>query len=383
MSELYLGLMSGTSMDGLDLALVAINDPFQAELLHFDHLGYDHQTSRDLVAWVQKGEVSLAQWVALNHALGDFFARGVNRFLKKLGVAKQDVKAIGMHGVTVWHGPEPVDTPLGPGVGTLQLGDPHLVAVRTGIPVVFDFRHADMALGGQGAPLAPFIDHHYFRSADTGRVLLNLGGIANMTFLPAGSQGILAFDSGPSNMIMDNLMRDHLSHPQSFDPEGQFAAQGKVIPELLQRCLAHSYFSRKPPKSTGRELFGQEFTDLFLQWKHEDYNDLLATAAMFTAQTVADAIHNIHMPPHDAAHFKELIVSGGGPHNHTLMRLLAEKLPEMTITKASQHGIHEDAKEAVLMAALAWAHERRIPGNFPSVTGASEPIVLGARIEVN
>ena len=371
--EHFIGLMSGTSLDGLDLVLAAFEDGQRPRVVDFQHIPFEQRVCDVMLQWNQAEAWSPDRFLALNQVLGRFMGEAVARFAKSH--EHISIRAVGMHGITARHCPELVQTPIGYGVGTLQMGDPHMVAALSGLPVIFDFRHADMALGGQGAPLAPFLDHLMFRHSERGRILLNLGGIANLSFLQAGGQDVLAFDSGPANMVIDSLMRRHPLKPAAFDEDGHYAAAGKVIQSLLDHCLGHGYFARKPPKSTGRELFGDAFTATLLEWPDIDqYNDLITTATRLTAITVSDAIRRFA----PSGSFHDLIVSGGGAHNQTLMGMLQEFCPDLEVSTSAEHGLNADAKEALLMAALAHAHCHRIPGNLPSVTGASRKVVLGA-----
>ena len=376
---LFLGVMSGTSLDGVDLAMTEINNPFTLTVRAFQTVAFDPDFRRELLQRIQTPDHRTGELIAVHHVLGRFFAEAIREFLEGCKTPITDVAAVGFHGLTFWHQPEEVPALGRSGRGTLQLGDAHLVHALTGLKVIFDFRHADMALGGQGAPLAPFLDHLFFRHDRRGRVLLNLGGIANLTFLPPDRETISAFDSGPGNIIVDALMGDHPTAPAAYDAEGGVAATGQIVPELLAQCLAHPYFKEPPPKSTGRELFGASFAQRFHQFRPQPrYQDLVATATRLTAETVAAAIRNYAVPPFSFSDLKDLIVSGGGAHNRTLLRMIGELLPELKIGTTAEYGMDPDAKEAVLMAALAWAHLHRVPANFPSVTGASEKTVLGA-----
>ncbi|CAM2008837.1 anhydro-N-acetylmuramic acid kinase [Acanthopleuribacter pedis] len=379
MSELYVGIMSGTSLDGLDLALVRIENPFSMELLAFENVAFPEGQRAEYFDVIQSAYWEPAKILAMNHVLGENIAEAVHSFLRNQRVAPQRVTAIGLHGITFWHCPEGFEVHGGVGRGTLQLGDPFTVAAHTGIRVAFDFRQTDIALGGQGAPLVPFLDEKLFHDPELGRIVLNLGGIANLTFLPPGEAEIIAFDTGPANMVIDHLMQRHPTDPLPYDPDGDFAARGKVLEDLLEICLAHPFFSTTPPKSTGREDFGPSFCRHFLRTKNlACYEDLIATATMLTVVTIADAVRGYRHQQFGYTDFKELIVSGGGAHNLTLMKWLQEQLPELTVKTTDELGLNCDAKEAVLMAALAWALVHKQPGNFPSVSGASRRAVLGA-----
>jgi len=377
MKEIYVGIISGTSLDGVDLALVEIATPFAVRLLHYACEPFEEALRHHLLALMSAEAETWDRWVAAHRVLGEVFAEALVRFLATAGVGSGAVVAAGFHGVTCRHVPDWVAVLGQRGRGTLQLGDPHLLASRAGVPVVFDFRHADMALGGQGAPLAPFLDHMMFRLPGRRRIMLNLGGIANLTYLAPEAEAPLAFDTGPANMIIDSLMRCHPTAPRGFDAGGAYAARGRVLGPLLDACLAHAYFREPPPKSTGRELFGEAFSRRFLDWSpNAAHEDLVATATRLTAVTVADAVRSLIAPPYRDG--ESLIVSGGGAHNRVLLSLLAELVPGLTVETTAAHGLDPDAKEAVLLAALAWAWRHRVPANFPEVTGARRKVVLGA-----
>lgn len=379
MGDLFVGCMSGTSFDGMDLVLLEIEKPFAAQQRAFRFVPYPDALKAELLGFVANPSWNPDKFLALDDVLGQFFGQMIAEFLDSTA-SKNSVRAIGLHGQTVWHSPERTMVAGVPGMGTLQLGNVAQVQKATGISVVHDFRKADMAHGGQGAPLAPFLDKCLFQHPTKGRMALNIGGIANVTFLPPNNGHLIAFDTGPGNMISDALMARHPTAPAPFDSNGTIAGAGCVIAELLASCLADPYFARMAPKSTGREHFGEPFVQRFLNLASEyKYQDLIATAVELTAQTIADAIHLHARLPQLQGPFNELIVSGGGAHNTTLMKVLAQKLPQITLTSSTEHGVHPDAKEAWLMAALAWAHVEGVAGNIPSVTGANQAVVLGSQ----
>lgn len=375
MKEWYIGVMSGTSLDGIDLALVELDTPFCLGSVIFESPPLEPGSRSRLLAAIAAARLGLGELVSLQHLLGDQIGLAIEGFLQKNRRVAAEIRAIGMHGPTCWHQPGPFAQGDGALAGTLQLGDPHRVRARTGIPVIFDFRHADMAQGGEGAPLAPFLDHLLFRDRKRPRLYLNLGGIANLTLLPAEEGTVTAFDTGPANMVMDALMRVHPEEPRERDCEGAVAASGRVNPELLATGLKHPYFARRPPKSTGREEFGDSFLELFLKHRPRvPYADLLATATKLSAVTVAAAIRALD----PRGRLGDLIVSGGGTHNRCLMSMLAEELPYLALRTTASLGLDPDGKEAVLMAVLAWAYCHGVPGNLPSVTGARRAVVLGS-----
>ncbi len=257
-------------------------------------------------------------------------------------------------------------------MNTLQIGEAAVIAERTGIPVVSDFRERDIAAGGQGAPLVPFVDYLLFRHKKRGRVALNIGGIANFTYLPAGAkpEDVIAFDTGPGNMVMDALVTELTEGKQTFDRGGKIAAKGRVNHGLLDRLLADQYYSRQPPKSAGREQYGREF---IAELKNSGLAlpDLISTATALTAATIAMGIRQF------AAGAEEMIVSGGGVHNRQLMGNLQALLPGLRFSTTGEHGIDGDAKEAVAFAVLAHRTWHGKTGNLPSATGARHAVVLG------
>ncbi|MGH9445233.1 MAG: anhydro-N-acetylmuramic acid kinase, partial [Terriglobia bacterium] len=282
---------------------------------------------------------------------------------------------------TVFHqGPRPQarasPLPLHP-PSTLQIGEAAVIARRTGVPVVADFRPADMAAGGQGAPLVPLIDYLLFRGARAGVVALNIGGIANVTVIPAGAapEDVRGFDTGPGNMVIDGLMRHFSRGRKTYDAEGEWARRGRVSTPILGQILSLPFFHRPPPKSAGREQFGGKFLERhFLAAKKAAPEDLLCTATELTAKSIAQALQRF-VPR--TAKARRLVVSGGGAHNRFLMERLAALLPEMEIAASDSHRVPVDAKEAIAFAVLADRTLQGLPGNLPTVTGARGPAVLG------
>jgi anhydro-N-acetylmuramic acid kinase len=385
----YLGAISGTSLDGIDLALVAldtarlrerIENPGAADegtagidLIAYHCEPFESELRTELLNTIRADAIDHTTLVAGQDILARVFAAAINEFVAQHSDEVRPIAAIGFHGPTLYHLPERAAALSGRGRGTFQWGDAHALAAACDLPVITEFRHADMARGGQGAPLASFLDHVLFRHPVENRVLLNLGGIANLTYLPAGALHAIAFDTGPANMLVDGLMRRHPSTPKDCDRDGVCAARGKVIDGLLAQCLADEYFARQPPKTTGRERFGDHYCEEFMRLGgNARHDDLVATATRLTAVSVARAIQRF-------APGQRLIAAGGGIHNPTLMAMLRGELPDLVVETCSDHGLDADAKEAVLMALLAWAHDHRIPANLPSVTGADKAVVLGSR----
>jgi anhydro-N-acetylmuramic acid kinase len=337
------GVMSGTSLDGIDVAIVDIRVK-RIETIAFHSTPYPAVVREALLNVSSVAEVS-----RLNFLLGELYAKAILTM-------RQPIDLIGLHGQTIYHEG---------GEHTLQIGEAAVVAERTGVDVISNFREADIAAGGQGAPLVPYVDYLLFRHARKNRIALNLGGIANITLIPKAAKRteVLAFDTGPGNMVMDALMFHMTDGRQRFDRGGRIARSGTVREDLLRRLLRHPYFKRRPPKSCGREQFGSEFVRELIA-TGLPMRDLIATATELTARTILDAV----------APTSEVIASGGGVHNDFLMERLASNV---LVKTTAEFGIDPDAKEAIAFAVLAYETARRRPGNLPSATGARHPVVLG------
>jgi anhydro-N-acetylmuramic acid kinase len=274
-------------------------------------------------------------------------------------------------------------SPAGPQLAsTLQIAEAAEIAERTGVPVIADFRAADIAAGGEGAPLVPMVDYLLLKDKELGTVALNIGGIANVTVLPAGAgpEEVFGFDTGPGNMLIDGLVHHATGGERSFDKDGHLASQGNIISSLLSRLLRLPFFRRWPPKSAGREQFGQQFlAGYFLRGRgpnlpDSEFKDLLRTATELTAATVSEAIRRFVVP---RVKLDRMIISGGGSHNQLLMRRLVELLPELKVQLSDDYGLPVDAKEAIAFAVLADRTISGLPGNLPKVTGARRPVILG------
>ncbi len=370
-----IGLMAGTSMDGIDGALVVIEGKGAKRTVHTlaTHFSpYTQEEVQALHALIQNG--GLANLVAWDAYLGERFA-GVARILIQQN-PEVAVDFIGSHGQTVWHAP---DAQLfgQPIRHTLQIGQPEVIFARTGLPVVANFRTRDMALGGQGAPLVPFVDWLLLSDPSEHRATLNLGGMANLTLLPANStpEQIVAFDTGPANKLLDLAVRHFTQGAQAYDPSGHYARQGTVQQAVLDSLLAHPYFQVPPPKSTGAEVFGQAMLeDLLRHFPHLTLPDLCATLTELTARTIADALSQwglSHIP------IQRLIVSGGGVHNPVLMERIRAHLSALTVSTSDEFGIDPDFKEAIAFAVLADCYLRGEPVSYPQTTGVSRPALLG------
>lgn len=363
-NEVYIGLMSGTSIDAIDAVVVDFTDQ-RPKLLATHKLLIEQHLREELLNLCHPGHDEINRMGKLDFQLGELFADASNAVLNKSGLTTKDIRAIGSHGQTIRHHPRG-DYPF-----TLQIGDPNRIAEKTGITTVCDFRRRDLTKNGQGAPLVPAFHAKLFQSENQNRVILNIGGIANISILPANSNAIVTgFDPGPGNILMDAWTQEHLNKP--FDENGLWAATGKVIPDLLFSLLNENYFDRKPPKSSGRELFNLAWVQKHLEGLSASYNpeDVQATLLELTAQTISQAIQEY------APQSELIIVCGGGVYNVTLMQRLKQLNP-ISIQSTDEIGIAPDWIEAMAFAWLAQQTLSGNPGNLPSVTGANGPAVLG------
>ena len=379
-SRLVVGLMSGTSLDGVDAALVRIvrsEQDCSVQLKYFISNPYPKEVRQALLR-VASGQKVAAGFIShLGILLGRLYSEAVKDVCRAAEVPLDRLDLIGAHGQTIFHQSDPGDFCGRPVASTLQIGEAAVLVEETGVTTVSDFRPADMAAGGTGAPLIPLVDFLLFRDPQRGRVLLNLGGIANLTLLPpaCGIDHIRAFDSGPGNMVIDALVRRLEADSPGFDAGGRLALSGKPIPALLDSLLADPYFRRRPPKSAGREQFGGAFVERLLAAREASgAPDLVCTAAELTARTVSDAVLN-HIDP--AHHWDRVLVSGGGVYNAYLMQRLQKLLPKLKVAPTDSLGIPADAKEAIGFAVLANETLGLAAGNVPSATGARHPAILG------
>ena len=378
--KLALGLMSGTSLDGMDAALVEIEGTglsTRIRLLDFLTLPYDDALREVLLKAVMGDEGGSRLVCGLNFLIGDLGAEAGLELCRKAGIKKERIDFAGSHGQTIYHLNNPISFNDRRIRGTLQIGEAAVIAERLGCPVVSDFRVRDMAAGGQGAPLVPYTEYLLYRQEDKTIALQNIGGIGNVTLLPAGCgpDGILAFDTGPGNMVIDAAARALLGSPR--DEDGRAAAAGKVHEGLLEwmKNLDRDYLERRPPKSTGRERYNADYAGKLLARSREaglGANDVLATVTRYTAETVALGIEKFCSPPPE-----ELYVSGGGLHNKTLLSFIRDLLPGCTIRTGDELGIPADAKEAAAFALLANQAIHGLCNNAPAATGASHPVVMG------
>lgn len=374
-SLLVIGLISGTSVDGIDAVLARISGTPEKPVIQqvaFQTYPYGNELRREILSVAGGDSRTPESLCKLDHAVGDAFGQAALRLLRESKTRPEDVDLVGSHGQTIFHDPE-----LG---ATWQVGEPTRIAALLRRPVVSDFRRADMAAGGQGAPLVPLFDALVFRRKDRGRALLNIGGIANVTVLPRGegTKDVFAFDTGPGNILLDEFMTRATNGRLTFDEGGRLAAKGTVDQELLAGFMEHPYFLEKPPKSTGREVFGSGFVALTLgegARRGEDLEDLIATLTEFTALSITESVKEYVIP---IVAVEEILVSGGGVHNATLMKRIAEELEGIKVSSLETAGFSPDAKEALAFALLARETVLGRPGNVLGATGAKEPVVLGS-----
>ena len=361
-SEIYIGLMSGTSLDGVDVAIVDF-DEHPPRLLHCSTTQYDDNLRQRLHSLCQSESVSLDHLYGLDAELGELYASTVNTALEITSLDRSKIVAIGCHGQTIRHCPDAA-TPY-----TVQIGDPNRLVTLTRIPVVTDFRRKDIALGGQAAPLAPAFHRFVFGTADENRALINIGGIANVTYLPRhAEEPIIGFDTGPGNTLLDSWNEQHQG--STFDANGTWARSGQVLPDLLDAMLeGEDYFRRQAPKSTGTEYFNSSWLQPFLKSGYAA-NDVQATLVELTATTIANALSGL---PEQTKCF----ICGGGARNQYLLERLAKVLPRSEVTTTTDLGLDPDFVEAV---AFAWLARERIhlrDGNIPAVTRARHAAILG------
>ena len=375
---IVVGLMSGTSADGVDVAIVDIRRSQQrlkVQLQSFSSVSYTPTLRQRILAAAEHGQV--AEICHLNVLIGEIFAKATLKAIKQAGLQPKEVQLIGSHGQTLHHLPKPTrEAGLGPIRSTLQIGDPAVIAERTGITTIADFRSRDMAARGEGAPLAPYAHHLLFQHRSRTRLVVNLGGIANVTVLPAGSDlnHVLAFDTGPCNMLLDAVTTHFSKGEQTMDRGGRLAQQGHIDATILRFLLTHPYLRKVPPKSTGREEFGQAYVLKLLKRTEKrqlSLSDVLATCCRFLAQSIRDAQtwidHDVH----------EVIIGGGGIYNASLVKELNNAFAPIPVRTMDDCGSHSKAFEAIAFAIMAYQSFHGTCANVPSVTGAQHPVVLG------
>jgi anhydro-N-acetylmuramic acid kinase len=407
---LVLGLMSGTSADGIDVVLARISGAppqLNAKLLSHTSIKFPRPLQKEILRVAEQQPISAGALSQLNFRLGEIFADAAREACARFRIPTKRIALIGSHGQTIFHQGRPISFLGRPTASTLQIGEPAVIAARTGITTIADFRPADIALGGQGAPLVPYADYLLYRHPKLGRVSLNLGGIANITVLPASAKPsqIFAFDTGPANMLIDALVQHFTHGRQRFDKNAAMAQAGRSLPALLEELLRDPYLKLAPPKSTGREYYGRAYLKKILalgRRHHAKPADLIRAATIFTALSVVDALNRFVLPN---TKIHQLIVSGGGARNPLILAQLTAALhgapshsasplrvgarhavpvlgntgtsATIEVLPSSKLGIPEDAKEAFAFALLAYETFHRRPSNLPSATGARGPAILG------
>jgi anhydro-N-acetylmuramic acid kinase len=377
-----IGLMSGTSFDGIDACLVKITGnglSTEIEIIEFETYPYKEEI-RELIFDASKEQTGRVDKICqLNFTLGKLFADAAGQIAEKSSIPISDIDIIGSHGQTIYHISSLKEKADKKVRSTLQIAEPSIIAQETGVTTVADFRTRDIAAGGEGAPLVPYADFILFGKDGIGRAVQNIGGIANVTFLPAGCSinEIIAFDNGPGNMIIDRFAEIITEGKLKYDKDGELASKGKLNQDLLERLCSHPYLSIPPPKSTGREDFGIQFSDnLYEELKRDnvDFLDTITTVTVFTAKSISDSYRKYIQPSYKLS---EVVMSGGGVYNPILFQFLKEYLENINIRKVEEFGIPSDAKEALAFAILANETICGNPGNVPSATGARERVVLG------
>lgn len=378
------GMMSGTSVDGVDAALVEIDtrgNGLSVRLLAYESTPYAPNVRERIFELFQPKSATVDKVGCMNFLLGELYARAALHVIAAAGLTPEEVDLVGSHGQTIWHEPKEKEIGGFPIRYTVQIGEGAVIAQRTGIPTVSDFRVADMAAGGQGAPLVPFTEYLLYRREQETILLQNIGGIGNMTVLPSGArpEDVFAFDTGPGNMIIDAVAVAASNGACSYDKDGRLAASGRVCTELLTLLQEEKYYTQPLPKTTGRELFGTQYTQRILEWQREhglSDADLAATVTDLTAWSIADAYRRYVLPRHTAS---EMIVGGGGSYNPTLLGFLRERFAPYGVRVRTQDdlGLSSEAKEAVAFALLADCFARGVPNALPSVTGAKCAAVMG------
>ena len=364
--------MSGTSLDGIDVAIVDI-ERRRIRPIAFHSTPYPGRV-RQAILGVSNTTTTTAEIARLHFLLGRLYASAVQETCRRHRIPLKSLELAGCHGQTIYHQGESAPFLGRPVAATLQIGEPSLIAEALGVPVVSDFRPRDMVAGGKGAPLVPYLDYLLFRHPKKGRVALNIGGIANVTAIPPNARphDLSAFDTGPGNMVIDALTAEFTRGRRHFDRDGLIAAEGRLDRRLLDRLLAGPYYRQPPPKTAGREQYGAAFLAAIKQ--RAPLRDLITTCTALTAATIALGIARFIEP---RMRVDELIAAGGGVHNRTLMAYLQAFLPGVRITRTAEFGIDPDAKEAVAFAVLAYETYHRRPSNIPPATGAKHAVVLG------
>ncbi|USK99250.1 anhydro-N-acetylmuramic acid kinase AnmK [Bacillus tropicus] len=371
------GVMSGTSLDGIDVALVRIEGSgvdSKVKLIHFTTVPFRNDIKSEIQQALSIENSNVQLICSLNFKLGLCFANAVKEICKEANFSLEQLDLIGSHGQTIYHQPKPEGNMIS---STLQIGEPAVIAYETNTTVISNFRTMDMAAGGQGAPLVPYSEVILYRDPSKNRLLQNIGGIGNVTVIPSqkSDQNVIAFDTGPGNMIIDEVCQRLFQLP--FDQNGGISEQGEVVDEILTYCMNHPFLKMNPPKSTGREQFGEEFvSELLKRYEKHSKENILTTVTMFTASSIVHHYKEFILPYYE---IDEVILGGGGSYNDTLVEMIRYGLKDEKCTIFIQEdiGYSSEAKEAIAFAILANETYHRNPSNVPSATGAKKSVVLG------
>ncbi|MFA1821977.1 anhydro-N-acetylmuramic acid kinase [Virgibacillus oceani] len=380
-AKLGIGLMSGTSLDGIDAVLCKINGTgfdTEIEILDSYNISYSEDEKQKIMDLCDERTARVDEITSMNFYLGEKFSQAVVKLMEKSNYAMSDVDFISSHGQTIYHLPDE-------GVesfslkSTLQIGDISVISERTGLPVVGDFRTADMAAGGQGAPLVSFFDYVFFNSQKKARALQNIGGIGNVTYLGVqADKKPFSFDTGPGNMVIDEVVYRLSSKEKTYDQNGEWAAAGEVNDDFVAELMRHEYFSRKPPKTTGREVFGKAYVDQVMALSDQSNlrkNDLVASITAWTAKTIAQTYQDFII--NSGLRLDEVVISGGGSHNKTLLKFLQNYLPDQDVTTIDEFGISGDMKEAAAFVVLGYHFLKGETNTIESATNADNKVIMG------
>lgn len=386
------GVMSGTSADGIDVAILRMMGKgfsTRFSLLASQHFSYDPPVRKKILSLMNSKSASVAELSRLNFLLGDLYAEAILETQCKNRIAKLDL--VGCHGQTLYHQGEAAVFLSSKARAarwgtravacTWQSGEGAVIAARVGAPVVSDFRPADIAANGKGAPLVPFLDYLVYRHRSRGRILQNIGGIANLSAIPtaAAAEDVIAFDTGPGNMVIDGCMQQLYNKP--YDRDGKIAAAGSIREGVIKESLRSPFFRQPPPKTAGREQFGREFTASFVRrfGRGAGKEDIIATAAALTARSIAESLKRFVFKDGTQPRFHDYIIAGGGARNLTLVKMIKDEISQwgLKLRSSEEFGVPPDAKEAIAFAVLAYQTWHRLPSNVPSATGAARPAILG------
>lgn len=364
-----IGMMSGTSMDGVDAALVRIDDNFDFELVETHTLQYPDEIRKKLLQ-IANNNANTSDICIMDFVVGKLFAKCANELVEKAAITAQDVDFIASHGQTVFHMPQLIEIGGVSTGSTLQIGNISVIAQETGIETIGDFRSRDIAAGGQGAPLVPFADELIFKK-NVPRAIQNIGGIGNVTVLSPKCE-TFAFDTGPGNMLIDSVVNLFFDAP--YDKNGEIAKQGNVDGKWLEELLKEPYYSKLPPKSTGRELYNEEYVRHSLKTAPQNKFDIVATITALTAKTIANAYRDFVLPQTD---IKEIVIGGGGAYNPVLLEFLKQYTGGLEIKTHKDFGIDDKFKEAIAFAMLGYCTVTKTSNNLPNCTGAAKKVIMG------